>query len=123
MTLPAFAGRVSYFRWHRFLYTPGMATKSSKSPSGEERDQKNEFIRKQEVEKEDVKGHPQASPDPRKARKHQENLSNRGYEEDQPHYPVRSSGSTRKDQETLPTGEPDKSDRIMKNNQTGPGLG
>lgn len=88
-----------------------MANKSSKSPSGEERDQSNEFIRKQGVEKEDVQGKATPPADTGKARKHQENLSNRGYQEDQPHHPVRSSGSTQKDQESLPTGEPDKSDR------------
>ncbi|HYE54132.1 MAG TPA: hypothetical protein VD996_04785 [Chitinophagaceae bacterium] len=30
----------------------------------------------------------------------QENQSNRGYEEDQPHNPVRTTGSTRPDQES-----------------------
>jgi hypothetical protein len=99
-----------------------MANKSSKSPSGEESGQQNEHIRPQEVQKEDVKANP-GEPTPKMAPRKQENLSNRGYEEDQPHNPVRNSGSTKKDQETLPTGEPDKSDKVMKNNQTGPGLG
>jgi hypothetical protein len=91
--------------WHYFFSSVSMANKSSKSPSGEEREQSNEHIRKQEVEAQDIKtnaGIPRAN---RKAK--QENLQNRGYEEDQPHNPVRNSGSTKREQETLPTGEPD----------------
>jgi hypothetical protein len=99
-----------------------MANKSSKSPSGEEREQKNDHIRKQEPEQEDIKSNTGEAA-PKMAPRKQENLSNRGYEEDQPHNPVRNSGSTKKDQETLPAGEPDKNDKVMKNNQTGPGLG
>ncbi len=82
-----------------------MANKSSKSPSGEDREQPNEHIREQEVEKEDVKANSgtQGSKPDRK----QENLQNRGLQEDQPGNPIRSTGSTKKDQESLPTGEPD----------------
>ncbi len=40
-------------------------------------------------------------------RKDQPNQQNRGFEEDHPGNPVRTTGSTKKDQETLPTGEPD----------------
>ena len=86
-----------------------MANKSSKSPSGEDREQRNEHIREQEVEKQDItanSGIKGSKPDAR-----QENLENRGYEEDQPGNPVRNSGSLKKDQETLPTGEPDPHER------------
>jgi hypothetical protein len=82
-----------------------MANKSSKSPSGEDRQAPNEYMRKQEIEKEDVKsnsGTPSSKP-----AANQENLKNRGFQEDQPHNPVRTTGSTKKDQETMPTGEPD----------------
>jgi hypothetical protein len=82
-----------------------MANKSSKSPSGEEREQPNKHVRTQEVDKQDirieggeVRNYPVAN---------QENLKNRGYQEDQPHNPVRNTGSTKKEAETLPTGEPD----------------
>lgn len=82
-----------------------MANKSSKSPSGEDREQPNEHIRKQEVEKQDIMentGVSRANPPVK-----QENMQNRGYQEDQPGNPVRTSGSMKKEQETLPTGEPD----------------
>lgn len=82
-----------------------MSNKSSKSPSGEEREQPNEHIRAQEVEKQDIRiegGDVRNYP-----ATNQENLKNRGYQEDQPHNPVRNTGSLKKDQETLPTGEPD----------------
>ena len=82
-----------------------MANKSSKSPSGEDREQPNEHIRRQEVEKQDIKansGIPGSKPISR-----QENLQNRGLPEDQPGNPVRTTGSMKKDQESPPTGEPD----------------
>jgi len=102
-----------------------MANKSSKSATGEEREQENPHIRDQEVEKKDILRHSGVPHTPAKANKEQENLKNRGFQEDQPDNPVRTTGSTRKDQETLPTGEPDPEEakKIMKNNQTGPGLG
>ena len=90
-----------------------MTNKSSKSPTGEEREQKNEYIRDQEVKQKGNTGGSKSGLSPGK----QENLSNRGYEEDQPHNPVRSSDPTKKDQEKMPAGEPDKSDRVNKNNQ------
>jgi hypothetical protein len=83
-----------------------MANKSSKSPSGEDREQPNEHIRKQEVEKQDIRansGIPGSKP-----AADQENLQNRGFEEDQPGNPVRNSGSMKEEQESLPTGEPDR---------------
>jgi len=82
-----------------------MANKSSKSPSGEDREQPNEHIREQEVEKQDIKantGNPGSKPVAK-----QENLQNRGFQEDQPNNPVRNTGSMGKEQENLPTGEPD----------------
>jgi len=93
--------------WHYFLVIIVMSNKSSKSPSGENREEKNEHIRDQEIEKKDVQqknGHIKSGVSRQGL---QENLSNRGYQEDQPHQPVRTSGSTKKDQESLPTGEPD----------------
>ncbi|HUQ66450.1 MAG TPA: hypothetical protein VM101_09860 [Flavitalea sp.] len=82
-----------------------MANKSSKSPSGEDREQPNEHIREQEIEKQDItanSGIPGSGP-----KASQENLENRGYQEDQPGNPIRSSGSMRREQESPPTGEPD----------------
>ena len=82
-----------------------MVNKSSKSPTGEDREQPNEHIRQQEVEQSDIKansGTPPANPVG-----NQENLKNRGYQEDQPGNPIRNTGSTKREQETLPTGEPD----------------
>jgi hypothetical protein len=82
-----------------------MANKSSKSPSGEDREAPSEYLRKQEIETEDVKSN--SGTPPSKPVANQENLKNRGFQEDQPHNPVRSTGSTSKDQEIMPTGEPD----------------
>ena len=82
-----------------------MANKSSKSPTGEEREQLNEHIRDQEVEQQDVRANSGIPPSQPPA--DQQNLKNRGYQEDQPGNPIRNSGSLKKEQETLPTGEPD----------------
>jgi len=82
-----------------------MSNKSSKSPSGETREQPNEHMLRQEVEEQDIAANAGVPESNQVAE--QENLKNRGYEEDQPKNPVRSTGSTRKDQESLPTGEPD----------------
>lgn len=82
-----------------------MTNKSSKSPSGEEREQQNEHVRDQGVEKVDIKANTGTLPS--QPAPEQENLKNRGYEEDQPQHPLRNSGSMKKEQETLPTGEPD----------------
>ncbi len=102
-----------------------MANKSSKSATGEEREQENAHIRDQEVEKKDILRHSGVPEKSGKERNDQENLKNRGFQEDHPDHPVKTTGSTRKDQETLPTGEPDPDEakKIMKNNKTGPGLG
>lgn len=86
-----------------------MTNKSSKSPSGEDRTH-HDHIRNQEIEKEDIRENTapaQADPTAKAATKSQPNQQNRGFEEDQPHNPVRTTGSTRKDQETGPSGEPD----------------
>ena len=86
-----------------------MANKSSKSPTGEDREQRNEHIREQGVEKQDVKensGITGRKPDAR-----QENLQNRGYEEDQPGNPIRNNGSLKKEHESPPTGEPEPHER------------
>ena len=85
-----------------------MASKSSKSPSGEDREQKNEHERKPEEQGKQAQADAPRTPSP-KAPKHETN-SNRGYDEDQPHNPIRSTGSLKKDQESLPTGEPDTAD-------------
>jgi hypothetical protein len=82
-----------------------MAHKSSKSPSGEDREAQSEYMREQKIEKEDVKSNTGTPPSGPAAS--QENLENRGIQEDQPHNPVRTTGSTKKDQEIMPTGEPD----------------
>jgi hypothetical protein len=83
-----------------------MANKSSRSPSGEEPEQ-NKFIRPQEVQEDDISANSGKTKSSTTAGKGQENLTNRGFQEDQPGNPVRTTGSTTKDQETLPTGEPD----------------
>ncbi|MEO8582458.1 MAG: hypothetical protein ABI415_01605 [Flavitalea sp.] len=84
-----------------------MANKSSKSPSGEDREAPNDFKREEGVQKKDVKSMetPKSNPPA-----NQENLKNRGYEEDQPHNPVRNTGSMKEDQQNEPAGEPDKND-------------
>ncbi len=111
--------------WHCFYIAKRMANKSSKSATGEERNQQNPHIRDQDVEKKDILRHSGVPEADTRANKDQENLKNRGLQEDQPGNPVRTTGSTRKDQETLPTGEPDPGEakKILKNNKTGPGLG
>ena len=86
-----------------------MANKSSKSPTGEEREQRSEHVRDQEIEKQDIKansGTPGSKPAAR-----QENLQNRGFAEDQPNNPVRNTGSLKEEQESPPTGEPDPHER------------
>jgi hypothetical protein len=82
-----------------------MANKSSKSPSGEDREQPNEYIREQEIEKQDITAN-SGTMRPKPASR-QENLQNRGYQEDQPGSPVRNTGSMKKEHESPPTGEPD----------------
>jgi hypothetical protein len=82
-----------------------MSNKSSKSPSGEAREQPNEHIREQKVEKQDIKNNSGVPKSNTKAK--QENLQNRGYEEDQPKNPVRNNG-LKNDQQKTPAGEPEK---------------
>jgi hypothetical protein len=86
-----------------------MTNKSSKSPSGEDREH-NEHIRNQGVEKDDILKNSEpvkTSASQKQATASQPNQQNRGFQEDQPGNPVRTTGSTSKDQEILPTGEPD----------------
>lgn len=82
-----------------------MANKSSKSFTGEDREAGNEHIREQEIESQDIKANSGTAASNPKG--NQENLKNRGYEEDQPHNPVRSNGSMKQEHESPPTGEPD----------------
>ena len=84
-----------------------MANKSSKSPSGEDREQDSEYMRDQKPDAQDIKanaGEPVAKMAPKK----QENQENHGYEEDQPHNPVRTATSSAQDQKNQPAGEPEK---------------
>ena len=85
-----------------------MASKASKSPSGEDREQDDVHKRKTEEQGKQAQADTPRTPSP-KAPKHETN-SNRGYDEDQPQNPIRSTGSLKKDQESLPTGEPDRED-------------
>jgi hypothetical protein len=95
------------FIWHHFFNVVGMTNKSSKSPTGEDREH-NPHIRHQEVEKEDIRNNTEPAPSGDMAAvKQQPNMKNRGFQEDHPGNPVRTTGSTSEDQETLPTGEPD----------------
>lgn len=82
-----------------------MANKSSKSPTGEDREQPNEHIRDQGVEKQDITANSGTTGSKPAAK--QENLQNRGFQEDQPNNPVRNTGSVKSEQESPPTGEPD----------------
>jgi hypothetical protein len=82
-----------------------MASKASKSPSGEDREQKNVHKRKPEEQGKQAQADSPRTPSA-KPPKHETN-SNRGYDEDQPGNPIRSTGSIKKEQESLPTGEPD----------------
>ena len=86
-----------------------MSNKSSKSPTGEDREQKNPHQRKTEEQGKQAQAETPKSSGGQKGPK-QENLSNRGYEEDQPRNPVRSTGSMNNNQESLPTGEPEAGD-------------
>ena len=85
-----------------------MANKSSRSNSGEEPDQP-EHRRPPEVQEEDIKKN-SGSFKPQKGAGNQENLKNRGYQEDQPGQPVRNT-SGRDDQKDVPAGEPDKDEQ------------
>ncbi len=81
-----------------------MSNKSSKSPSGEERDQP-VHRREDEITREDIEQNTDEVQSSGTRKGQQENLSNRGYEEDQPGQPVRNTG--KKDQNDKPAGEPE----------------
>lgn len=83
-----------------------MASKASKSPTGEDREQQDPFQRKNEEQGKQAQAATPKSTNTSTAPKHETN-ANRGYDEDQPHNPIRSTGSLSKSQESLPTGEPD----------------
>ncbi|HSB94236.1 MAG TPA: hypothetical protein VLC28_14025 [Flavitalea sp.] len=85
-----------------------MANKSSRSNSGEEPDQP-VHRRPEGVEEEDIKKN-SGSYQPQKGAREQENLKNRGYQEDQPGQPVRNT-SGRDDQKDVPAGEPDENEQ------------
>lgn len=83
-----------------------MANKSSKSYSGEERDQP-AHRREDEINREDIlKNSGEFEPQGTREGK-QDNLQNRGYDEDQPGQPVRNTGSLSPEQQDEPAGEPD----------------
>jgi hypothetical protein len=84
-----------------------MTNKSSKSFTGEDREEPNKYIRTEGVEKKDIKENtaPAAAGKSREGK--QENLKNRGFQEEQPDNPVRSSGSLAKEQQKGPAGEPE----------------
>ena len=88
-----------------------MANKSSRSYSGEEPNQP-EHRRPNEVEGEDIQKN-SGSYNPVKPSGKQENLKNRGYQEDQPGQPVRNT-SGRDDQKDVPAGEPDRNEQQAK---------
>lgn len=84
-----------------------MANKSSKSFDGQDREQGNSNLRKMGVEEEEVKKHAGEFHSEGTRMGEQENLKNRGVQEDQPGNPVRNSGSMKAVDQEMPTGEPD----------------
>ncbi len=87
-----------------------MANKSSKSFSGEDRSQP-VHLRQNQVEKEDVRENSDPVTPQGSREGEQDNLSGRGYDEDQPGQPVRSSGSIKQDHQQAPAGEPDENEQ------------
>lgn len=85
-----------------------MTNKSSKSFTGEDREQPNKYIRTEGVEKKDIKENVAPAKAGKSREGKQENLKNRGFEEDQPDNPVRNTGSLAKNQQDDPAGEPEK---------------
>lgn len=86
-----------------------MSKKSSKSPSGEGRDQP-DHLRQENITEEDINDN-SGNYQPHDTRMgKQENLSNRGYDEDQPGEPIRSSGSLKEEDQQAPAGEPEASE-------------
>ena len=67
-----------------------MANKSSRSPTGEDREEPNVHKRDEGVQKEEILENSGKTPSKKPAS--QENLKNRGYEEDQPGNPIRGNG-------------------------------
>lgn len=84
-----------------------MSNKSSKSADGQDREQGNPNLRKEGVEAGEIKKNAGEFQPSGNRQGEQENLKNRGFQEDQPDNPVRNSGSIDEaDQQEL-TGEPD----------------
>lgn len=84
-----------------------MSNKSSKSFDGQDREQGNPAQRKTGVEADDVRDNTGEYVSQGTRMGEQENLKNRGVQEDQPGNPVRNSGSTAAQDQEAPTGEPD----------------
>lgn len=82
-----------------------MANKSSRSNSGEEPKQP-VYRRDTGVEKEDIQENSSEYVPGKGRRGQQENLKQRGYEEDQPSQPVRNIGNVNEQRDT-PAGEPE----------------
>ncbi|MGZ5246377.1 MAG: hypothetical protein ACXWV5_04945 [Flavitalea sp.] len=85
-----------------------MSNKSSKSPSGEERDQP-VHLREDEITRDDIEQNTEHVQSTGTRKGQQENLSNRGYEEDQPGQPVRNTGKN--DSTDKPAGEPEEKEQ------------
>lgn len=85
-----------------------MSNKSSRSNSGEEPNQP-EHRRENGVEADDVRKNA-GSGRTAKPAANQENLKNRGYEEDQPGQPVRNTAG-RDEQQNVPAGEPEEEEQ------------
>lgn len=83
-----------------------MANKSSHSPSGEDREHGNPDLREEGITREDIQQNTDPVQPEGSRYGEQENLKNRGLQEDQPHNPVRGTGSVAKEQESGPAGEP-----------------
>lgn len=84
-----------------------MANKSSKSFDGQDREQGNSNLRKTGVEADEIQENSTEFEAQGTRMGEQENLKNRGFQEDQPGNPVRNTGSTKSVDQTMPTGEPD----------------
>ena len=87
-----------------------MSNKSSISPTGEDRESGNPDVRKEGVTRGDILKNTEPAQSGPSRMGDQENLKNRGVQEDQPENPVRGTGSTAEEQESGPTGEPDAED-------------
>jgi len=85
-----------------------MTNKSSKSFTGEDREQPSKYMRTEGVEKKDIEENTAPASAGKSREGKQENLKNRGFEEDQPGNPVRNTGSLAPNQQKGPAGEPEK---------------